>query len=192
MTPPFRKVLIANRGEIAVRIARTLQRLGVASATTCHNLDAHSPAARAADEVLPLEGADPIAAYLDVEQIIHGARRLGAEAIHPGYGFLSENAAFARRCAEAGITFVGPPAAAIDAMGDKVESKRIAEQAGVSVIPGFNGVVESAEHAVAVAEDIGYPVRNAASSFCTHTSRRWRAGGASPLPHKSTPSPRPL
>ena len=87
---------------------------------------------------------------------------------------------------------MGPPAAAIDAMGDKVESKRIAEAAGVSVIPGFNGVVESAEHAVAVAEDIGYPVRNAASSFCTHTSRRWRAGGASPLPHKITPSPRPL
>ena len=81
---------------------------------------------------------------------------------------------------------MGPPAAAIDAMGDKVESKRIAEQAGVSVIPGFNGVVESAEHAVAVAEDIGYPARRAASSFCTHTSRPWRAGGASPLPHKIT------
>ena len=97
---------------------------------------------------------------------------------------------------------MGPPAAAIDAMGDKVESKRIAEAAGVSVIPGFNGVVESAEHAVAVAEDIGYPARRAASSslwgafgstaWREDTSRRWRAGGASLLPHKSTPSPRPL
>jgi acetyl/propionyl-CoA carboxylase alpha subunit len=135
MSQTIRKILIANRGEIAVRIIRTAQRLGIATVLVCHELDLGSPAAAMADEVVLIEGRSGVAAYLDGAQILAAAQKTGADAIHPGYGFLSENAAFARAVADAGLIFVGPTADMIDLMGDKVRARAFAEKHGVPVAP---------------------------------------------------------
>lgn len=127
---PLRSVLIANRGEIAVRVAHTLRRMGIRSVLSCHAVDANEPAARAVDELRLLTGSDPIAAYLDREQIVKLARDAGCDAIHPGYGFLAENADFADAVAAAGLRFIGPPSAAIRLMGDKVASRAFAKEHG--------------------------------------------------------------
>jgi propionyl-CoA carboxylase alpha chain len=158
------KVLIANRGEIAVRIIRTLRELGVGSVVVYHAADRHSLAVREADEAVELLGDPPVSAYLDVPQIIRACASTDAEAVHPGFGFLAENADFAQAVADAGVTFIGPPPSAIRAMGDKIESKRLAKIAGVPTLPGSEGALESAGEALEEAERIGYPVLLKASA----------------------------
>ena len=160
----FSKVLIANRGEIALRIMRTLRRLSIASVVVYHEADRDSPAVRDADEAVLIHGEPPVAAYLDAAQIVAAAKSTGAQAIHPGFGFLSEKAHFAEAVIQAGLVFVGPPPAAIRAMGDKIESKLLATQAGVPTVPGSKHALKSAEEAVAVAEEVGYPVLLKASA----------------------------
>ena len=163
MTLPS-KVLVANRGEVAVRIIRTLDRLGIASVIVHHALDSSSPAARAASERVELFGETPVAAYLGIEAIVVAAIATGAEAIHPGFGFLSENASFAEAVGEAGLNWIGPPPGAIRAMGDKVTSKRLAFEAGVPTLPGSDGAVADADAAVLAAQGSGYPVLVKASA----------------------------
>jgi len=158
------KVLIANRGEIAVRIIRTLRELGIGSAVVYHGVDAGGLAVREADEAVELHGDPPVSAYLDLHQIIEACARTEADAVHPGFGFLAENADFAQAVADAGVTFIGPPPSAIRAMGDKIESKRLAKLAGVPTLPGSDGALESTEEALAEAELIGYPVLLKASA----------------------------
>ncbi len=152
------KVLVANRGEIAVRIITTLRRLGIASVAVHHAADAQSRAVRYADEAVQLVGDPPVSAYLDVQQIVAACQSTGAAAVHPGFGFLSENAGFAEALIEAGITWIGPPPSAMRSMGDKIESKRLALQAGVPILPGSDGALRDADEAVAEAEAIGFPV----------------------------------
>ena len=155
----FGKVLVANRGEIAIRVMRSLEELGVASVAVYSEPDRDAPHARRADEAYLLGPGPATESYLNVEKIIEAAKQSGAEAIHPGYGFLAENAAFARACEEAGIVFVGPPADAIDAMGSKTRARELMKEAGVPIVPGTTEPVESVDDARKVIdESIGYPV----------------------------------
>jgi acetyl/propionyl-CoA carboxylase alpha subunit len=158
------KVLVANRGEIAVRIMRTLRALGIPSVAVYHAVDAHGLAVREAGEAVELQGAPPVSAYLDVAGLVEACRRSGADAVHPGFGFLSEKAHFAEALAAAGITFIGPKPHAMRAMGDKIASKRLAGKANVATIPGYVGEVENADHAMQIARDVGYPVLIKASA----------------------------
>jgi acetyl-CoA/propionyl-CoA carboxylase biotin carboxyl carrier protein len=154
----FGKVLVSNRGEIAIRIFRTLREMGISSVAVYSEADRESPFVERADEAY-LIGPGPAAqSYLMSETIIRTALRAGAEAVHPGFGFLAENAAFARACAAAGLVFVGPPPEAIDAMGSKISARRAMQAAGVPVIPGTNDPVESVGQALEIAAGIGYPV----------------------------------
>jgi acetyl-CoA/propionyl-CoA carboxylase biotin carboxyl carrier protein len=155
----FEKVLVANRGEIAIRVMRTLDELGVASVAVYSEPDRDSPHARRADEAYLLGPGPATESYLVVDKIIEVAHQSGAQAIHPGYGFLAENAAFARACDEADIVFIGPPASAIDAMGSKTRAREIMRDAGVPIVPGTTDPVETVEDARKVIdEDVGYPV----------------------------------
>ncbi len=155
----FEKVLVANRGEIAIRVMRTLEELGVDSVAVYSEPDRDAPHARRAGEAYLLGPGPANESYLVVEKIIDVARQSGAEAIHPGYGFLAENAGFARACEEAGIVFIGPPASAIDAMGSKTAAREIMRDAGVPIVPGTTDPVASVEEARRVIdESIGYPV----------------------------------
>jgi acetyl-CoA/propionyl-CoA carboxylase, biotin carboxylase, biotin carboxyl carrier protein len=155
----FDKVLVANRGEIAVRVMRTLEELGVASVAVYSEPDRDAPHVRRAHEAYLLGPGPASESYLNVEKIIEVARQAGAAAIHPGYGFLAENAAFARACDEAGIVFIGPPASAIDAMGSKTRAREIMRDAGVPIVPGTTDPVATVEDAKRVIDDsIGYPV----------------------------------
>ncbi|HKK29986.1 MAG TPA: acetyl/propionyl/methylcrotonyl-CoA carboxylase subunit alpha [Alphaproteobacteria bacterium] len=160
----FSKILIANRGEIAVRIIRTARRLGVKTVVVYSEADKNSLAMEMADEAIAIGGPTAAESYLVQERILQAAKDTGAEAIHPGFGFLSENATFAEAVAQAGLVFVGPTPHAIRAMGDKIESKRLAEKAGVSIAPGFDGALSNLEDGLAVARDIGYPVMIKASA----------------------------
>ena len=160
----FTRILIANRGEIACRVIRTCRRLGIATVAVYSDADAGALHVEMADESVRL-GPPPAAdSYLLGDAIIAAAKATGAEAIHPGYGFLSERASFREACDAAGIVFIGPPASAIAAMGDKIESKKLAKAAGVSVVPGFVGEIADTEHAVRIAAEIGYPVMMKASA----------------------------
>lgn len=154
----FGKVLVANRGEIAVRVIRTCRRLGIRTVAVCSDPDRRGLHVRMADEVVRLGGTTSLESYLDIDKVIDAARRSGAEAIHPGYGFLSENPDFAQRVAEAGLVFVGPPAQAIRLMGDKVAAKKLAAQAKVPVVPGREEPVLDDDEARRAAEQVGYPV----------------------------------
>ncbi|GLR90008.1 acetyl-CoA carboxylase biotin carboxylase subunit [Bradyrhizobium iriomotense] len=154
---PFDTVLIANRGEIAVRIIKTLRKLGLRSAIIYHEVDAATLAVSMADTAIALEGSSPIAAYLDAEQIIASARRANVGALHPGYGFLSESAEFARAVASAGITFVGPTPESIELMGDKIRARRFVQQAGFPVAPAAVEEDEP-ETFVSRARDLGLPL----------------------------------
>ena len=154
----FEKILIANRGEIAVRIARTAKRLGIRTVAVYSEADAGAMHTAVCDEAYLIGGAAARDSYLHGERVIQVARRTGAQAIHPGYGFLSENAAFARACGDAGIAFVGPPASAIEAMGSKSTAKTLMEKAGVPLVPGYHGEDQDDELLQAEADRIGYPV----------------------------------
>ena len=155
----FSKILIANRGEIAVRIIRALDELGVASVAVYSELDREAPHVLRAGEAYLLGDGPPAESYLNVERILDVVRRSGAEAVHPGYGFLAENAAFARACEQAGVVFVGPPASAIEAMGSKTRARELMRAAGVPIVPGTTEAVASVDEARRIiAADIGYPV----------------------------------
>jgi acetyl/propionyl-CoA carboxylase alpha subunit len=156
--PMFEKVLIANRGEIAVRIARTCERLGIATVAVCSDIEQDGAHVQACDEFVSIGPARVQDSYLNQAAIIEAAKQTGAQAIHPGYGLLSENAAFVRAVEAAGITFIGPAADAIELFGDKLRSRTLAVHAGVRVTPGSDGPVADAAEARAVAESIGYPV----------------------------------
>lgn len=158
------KVLVANRGEIAVRIVRTLRRMGIASVVVHHALDADGLAVREADEAVEITGEPAVSAYLDIGQIISACRSSGADAVHPGFGFLAENAAFATAVSEAGLTFIGPRPDAIRLMGDKITSKALAKKAGVPVLPGSEDAVDDVASALSIAGEIGYPVLLKASA----------------------------
>lgn len=160
----FAKILIANRGEIACRVIATAQEMGIKTVAVYSKADERSPHVAMADEAVMIGPSPSSESYLVIDNIIDAARRTGADAIHPGYGFLSENAAFAEALAVAGIVFIGPGADAIKAMGDKIESKKLASEAGVSIIPGCPDVIADAEEAVRIAGDIGYPVMVKASA----------------------------
>ena len=160
----FKKILIANRGEIACRIIRTARRIGIATVAVYSEVDAEALHVRLAEESVPIGPAPSAESYLKIERIVEACRATGAEAVHPGYGFLSENPVFARALAKAGVTFIGPGPEAIAAMGDKIASKKLARAAAVSSVPGHLDVVPDAETAVAIARDIGYPVMIKASA----------------------------
>ncbi|MFC2588775.1 MAG: acetyl-CoA carboxylase biotin carboxylase subunit [Ottowia sp.] len=160
----FKKILIANRGEIACRVIATARKMGIATVAVYSDADKDARFVQMADEAVRLGPPPSRESYLLGDKIIEAAKATGAEAIHPGYGFLSENEAFARKCEEEGVIFIGPKHEAIAAMGDKIASKRLAKQAGVSTIPGYNEPIESAEKAVEIAKGIGYPVMIKASA----------------------------
>ncbi|HET7122472.1 MAG TPA: biotin carboxylase N-terminal domain-containing protein, partial [Solirubrobacterales bacterium] len=154
----FQKVLIANRGEIAIRVARTLKEMGITSVAVYSDIDRDAPHVRAADEAYLIGPAVPAESYLNIQKIIDTAREAGAEGIHPGYGFLAENADMARACAEHGITWIGPPPEAIEAMGSKTRAREIMEEAGVPIVPGSTEVAPDLEAARKQADEAGYPV----------------------------------
>jgi acetyl-CoA/propionyl-CoA/long-chain acyl-CoA carboxylase, biotin carboxylase, biotin carboxyl carrier protein len=155
----FSKVLIANRGEIAVRIARALQELGVASVAVYSELDRDAVHVKRADEAYNLGDGPAAENYLHIEKILDVARRAGAEAVHPGYGFLAENAPFAQACEDAGVVFIGPPASAIEAMGSKTRARELMQAAGVPIVPGTTAPVATVEDALRIAkQEIGFPV----------------------------------
>jgi acetyl-CoA/propionyl-CoA carboxylase biotin carboxyl carrier protein len=154
----FSKVLVANRGEIAIRVARTLREMGVASVAVYSEADRDAPHVGFADEAFLLGGPAPAESYLNIEKILDTAKQAEAEAIHPGYGFLAENAAFAKACEEAGVVFIGPPAAAIEAMGSKTRARELMEKAGVPIVPGATEPSPDVAAARKMAKKIGYPV----------------------------------
>ena len=160
----FTKILIANRGEIACRVIATAKKMGIATVAVYSEADKEARHVRLADEAVLLGPAPSRESYLVADKIIAAAKQTGAEAIHPGYGFLSENEAFAKRCEEEGMAFIGPKHYSIAAMGDKIASKKLANEAQVNTIPGYNDAIESAAKAVDIAQGIGYPVMIKASA----------------------------
>ena len=160
----FKKILIANRGEIACRVIRTAKAMGIKTVAVYSDADARAPHVRMADESVRIGPAPASESYLKAELIIDACKATGAEAVHPGYGFLSERESFAKALAKAGIVFIGPPPKAIAAMGDKIESKKLAKAAGVSVVPGYLGEIADTDEAVKIAGEIGYPVMMKASA----------------------------
>src|ERR1700704_2115993 len=160
----FKRILIANRGEIACRIIKTARRMGIETVAVYSEADRDALHVEMADQAVPI-GAPPAAeSYLSIEKIIAAGKRSGAQAVHPGYGFLSERAAFAKALAEAGIVFIGPNAAAIAAMGDKIAAKKAAAAAKVSTVPGHLGIIADETQAVTIAQEIGFPVMIKASA----------------------------
>ena len=160
----FTKVLIANRGEIAVRIIRACRDLGITSVAVYSEADREAMHAQIADEAYCIGPAQPQESYLNISNIIEAAIGAGAQAIHPGYGFLSENADFARACAENGLAFIGPSEQSIRLLGDKTAARQLAKEAGVPLAEGSDGIVETVEDAAVWAEKIGYPVMLKASA----------------------------
>src|SRR5712691_1840370 len=160
----FKRILIANRGEIACRIIKTARRLGIETVAVYSDADKDALHVEMADSAVPIGPPAAADSYLVIEKIVAACKASGAEAVHPGYGFLSEREAFPKALAKAGIVFIGPNPKAIAAMGDKIESKKAAARAKVSTVPGFLGVIEDERHAVKIAEEIGYPVMIKASA----------------------------
>ncbi len=160
----FKKILIANRGEIACRVIRTARRMGIKTVAVYSEADAEALHVQMADEAVAIGPAPSAQSYLQIEKIIQACKDTGAQAVHPGYGFLSENQAFAAALKKAGIKFIGPPRKAVAAMGDKIESKKLAKAAGVNTVPGHLGVIPDAAAAVKIAREIGYPVMIKASA----------------------------
>ena len=160
----FNKILIANRGEIACRVIATAKKMGIQTVAVYSEADKLSRHVQLADESVLIGPAASRESYLVAEKIIAAAKSTGAQAIHPGYGFLSENEAFAKRCEDEGLVFIGPKHHASAAMGDKIASKKLAKKAQVNTIPGHNEAIESPEDAVKIAQSIGYPVMIKASA----------------------------
>ena len=160
----FKKILIANRGEIACRVIKTARRMGIATVAVYSDADARAPFVQMADEAVHIGPSPASESYLIADKIIAACKATGAEAVHPGYGFLSERTSFAEALAKENIAFIGPPVNAIAAMGDKIESKKLAKEAGVNVVPGFVGEIRDTEHAVEISNEIGYPVMMKASA----------------------------
>ena len=160
----FSKILIANRGEIAVRVIKTARRMGIKTVVVYSDADASSMAVEMADEAVHIGGSPAAQSYLVQDKIVDAVRKTGAEAVHPGFGFLSENAGFAKRLQDEKIVFIGPNPYAIEAMGDKITSKKFAAEAGVSTVPGHMGLIADSKEAVKIADSIGYPVMIKASA----------------------------
>ncbi|WP_127807170.1 acetyl/propionyl/methylcrotonyl-CoA carboxylase subunit alpha [Hydrogenophaga sp. NH-16] len=160
----IKKLLIANRGEIACRVIKTAKKMGIKTVAVYSDADRDALHVKMADEAVHIGPAPSNQSYIVIEKILEAIRQTGADAVHPGYGFLSENAVFADALANAGITFVGPPVGAIQAMGDKITSKKLAAEAGVSTVPGHMGLIEDADEAVKISDQIGYPVMIKASA----------------------------
>src|SRR5688572_17831277 len=160
----FKKILIANRGEIACRVTKTARKMGIATVAIFSDADRDAIHVEMADEAVHIGPAAASQSYLLPEKIIEACKATGAEAVHPGYGFLSERASFCEALEAEGIIFIGPKPKAIRAMGDKIESKKFANAANVSTVPGFLGVIEDADHAEKIAGEIGYPVMIKASA----------------------------
>ena len=160
----FKKILVAKRGEIACRVFKTAKRMGIATVAVYSDADRNALHVDMADEAVFIGPAAAAESYLVIDRIVDACKQTGAEAVHPGYGFLSERAEFAERLAKEGIAFIGPPPGAIEAMGDKITSKKIAAEAGVSTVPGVMGLIDDADHAARIAAEIGYPVMIKASA----------------------------
>ena len=168
------KLLIANRGEIAVRIIRACREMGIATVAVFSEVDRKALHVLKADEAYPIGPAPATESYLRIDKIIDVAKKSGAEAIHPGYGFLAENPALAGACDDAGIVFIGPSAASMEAMGSKTSARRLMQQAGVPVVPGTTSGVANVDEALRAAESFGYPVmvKAAAAKACAWSRRR--------------------
>ncbi|MEO1406654.1 MAG: biotin carboxylase N-terminal domain-containing protein, partial [Pseudomonadota bacterium] len=160
----FKKILIANRGEIAVRVIKTCRRLGVKTVVVYSDADAGSMAVEMADEAVHIGPSPAAESYLVMDKIVDAVKQTGAEAVHPGFGFLSENPEFAKRLAKEKITFIGPNPGAIEAMGDKISSKQLAAEAGVSTVPGHMDLIKDTAEAIKISSEIGYPVMIKASA----------------------------
>ncbi|MER2606945.1 MAG: biotin carboxylase N-terminal domain-containing protein, partial [Siculibacillus sp.] len=160
----FKKILIANRGEIACRVIKTARKMGIKTVAVYSDADRDAVHVEMADEAVHIGPPQAAQSYLLADKIIEACLKTGAEAVHPGYGFLSERASFPEDLARHGLVFIGPNKRAIEAMGDKIESKKFANAAKVSTVPGFLGVIEDAEHAVKISNEIGYPVMIKASA----------------------------
>ena len=144
----FKKILIANRGEIACRVIKTARKMGIATVAVYSDADANALHVQEADEAIHIGPSPAAESYIVIDKIMQAIKQSGAEAVHPGYGFLSENPKFAEALEKDGIAFIGPPAGAIEAMGDKITSKKLAQEAGVSTVPGYMGLIEDADEAV--------------------------------------------
>ncbi len=160
----FNKILIANRGEIACRVIKTARKMGIKTVAVFSDADRHALHVQMADEAIHIGASPASQSYIDIEKVINAAKSSGAEAVHPGYGFLSENSKFADALLKSKITFIGPPKSAIESMGDKITSKKIAQESGVSTVPGYMGLISSAKEAVKISKEIGYPVMIKASA----------------------------
>src|SRR5689334_12962045 len=160
----FKKILIANRGEIACRVIKTARRMWINTVAVYSEADRDALHVEMADEAVLIGPSAAAESYLVIDRIVEACRKSGAEAVHPGYGFLSEREAFPQALERAGIVFIGPNARAIAAMGDKIESKKMAAKAGVSTVPGHLGIIEDERHAVRIAEQVGFPVMIKASA----------------------------
>lgn len=160
----FKKILIANRGEIACRVIKTAKKMGIQTVAIYSDADRNALHVKMADEAVHIGPAPANQSYIVIDKVMDAIKQTGAEAVHPGYGFLSENAAFAEALEAAGVAFIGPPKGAIEKMGDKITSKKIAQEAEVSTVPGYMGLIEDADEAVKISNDIGYPVMIKASA----------------------------
>jgi len=160
----FKKILIANRGEIACRVIKTARKMGIKTVAVYSDADRNALHVEMADEAVHIGPSPANQSYIVIDKIMAAVAATGAEAVHPGYGFLSENRKFAEALEAAGVAFIGPPAGAIEAMGDKITSKKLAQEAGVSTVPGYMGLIDDAEHAVKIANEVGYPVMIKASA----------------------------
>src|SRR5882724_7476018 len=160
----FKKILIANRGEIACRVIKTCRKMGIATVAVYSDADRNALHVEMADEAVHIGESASAKSYLLIDRIVAACKQTKAEAVHPGYGFLSENKAFQTALAKEKIVFIGPDAPAIEAMGDKITSKKLADKAGVTTVPGFMGIVKDVAHAKKIAKDVGYPVMLKASA----------------------------
>ncbi|MGH1451962.1 MAG: acetyl-CoA carboxylase biotin carboxylase subunit [Paracoccaceae bacterium] len=160
----FKKILIANRGEIACRVIKSAQKMGIKTVAVYSDADKNALHVQMADEAVHIGPPQANQSYIVIDKIMDAIKQTGAEAVHPGYGFLSENKLFAEALEAAGVAFIGPPASAIEAMGDKITSKKLAQEAGVSTVPGYMGLIEDAEDAVKISNEVGYPVMIKASA----------------------------
>ncbi|MBT7448714.1 MAG: acetyl/propionyl-CoA carboxylase subunit alpha, partial [Tateyamaria sp.] len=160
----FKKLLIANRGEIACRVIKSARKMGIATVAIYSDADSKSLHVQMADEAIHIGPPPANQSYILIDKVMDAVKTSGAQAVHPGYGFLSENSKFAEALEAAGVVFVGPPVGAIEKMGDKITSKKIAQNAGVNTVPGYMGLIKDADEAVKISHEVGYPVMLKASA----------------------------